>query len=210
MKEEKDKDKNEEKKIEEYEVEQKQEIKQKIILIIIIIIILLLCLLSYRIGRIGYKEAFNLVAGEDIKVIEVTNDDIKATKNTELDIFKNVKFDDQKIIAPKSEGARKFYIKNITNKDIIYNINLAEEKRLPINMKYRLKMDNIYIRGDENTYVDINQLNIKDIVVLKDSANIFTLEWCWQDDDPVDTSIGSSKTDEYYTLKLNIKAFEKK
>ena len=46
-----------------------------------------------------------------------------------------------------------------------------------VNMKYKLKMDNIYIKGNADNYVTLDELNLNDIVVLKDSINIFTLEW---------------------------------
>lgn len=200
------KNKNKEKTIEKYELEKNKESEQKIILIILIIIILLLYLLSYIIGKISYQGVFSPSSIEDIKIIEVTSDDIEITKDTELNIFKNEKFGNKQMIAPKSEGSQKFYIKNITK---VYNINFIEEKRLPINMKYRLKMDNIYIKGNENDYVYIEQLSVKDIMMLENSSSIFTLEWYWEDDDKLDTYIGSLKADEYYTLKLNIETFEK-
>ncbi len=59
-----------------------------------------------------------------------------------------------------------------------------------VNMKYKLKMDNIYIKGNADNYVTLDELNLNDIVVLKDSINIFTLEWYWEDDDELDTCVG--------------------
>lgn len=59
-----------------------------------------------------------------------------------------------------------------------------------VNMKYKLKMDNIYIKGNADNYVTLDELNLNDIVVLKDSINIFTLEWYWKDDDELDTYVG--------------------
>jgi len=75
-----------------------------------------------------------------------------------------------------------------------------------INMKYRLKIDNVYIKGNKDTYVGIEELSVQDIIVLKDSTNIFTLEWYWEDDDVNDTIVGSQKTDEQYKLNIKIEA----
>jgi hypothetical protein len=71
-------------------------------------------------------------------------------------------------------------------------------------MKYKLKIDNVYIIGNKDNYVDIADLNVEDIIVLKDSINIYTLEWYWADDDANDTIVGSQETDQYYTLNLDI------
>ena len=77
-----------------------------------------------------------------------------------------------------------------------------------VNMKYKLKMDNIYIKGNADNYVTLDELNLNDIVVLKDSINIFTLEWYWEDDDNLDTAVGSEKDTQYYKLNLQIQPVE--
>ena len=75
-----------------------------------------------------------------------------------------------------------------------------------VNMKYKLKIDNIYIRGNEKEYVGIDELNAEIIVVLKDSNNIYTLEWYWEDSDKEDTTVGSKKENQHYSLTLQINA----
>lgn len=180
-------------------------IEKTILIIIIIILLLMLFLLGNKIGKIGYKEVSS--NPEDvITIIKVTDKDIEVTKDTELNIFANEKFNGEKKIAPRSKGTYKFYVENVTDGNITYNIKFSDEMKYLVNMKYRLKIDNVYIRGDEDNYIDINELNVEDIIVLKDSINIFTLEWYWADDDEKDTLVGSQKTDEYYTLKLEIDA----
>jgi hypothetical protein len=125
-----------------------------------------------------------------------------------LDIFINEKFDGQKIIAPGSIGSCKFCIRNLTDEDISYNINFFEESEYVVNMKYKLKIDNVYIRGNQEEYVDVENLDVENIVVLKDSSNVYTLEWYWEDDDENDTIIGSQEIDQYYTLNLEINSTE--
>ena len=73
-------------------------------------------------------------------------------------------------------------------------------------MKYKLKIDNVYICGNTNNYVEIDKLNIDNIVLMKNSTTLYSLEWYWEDNDKLDTYVGGLKTDEYYTLKFNIQA----
>lgn len=223
--EEKDIIESQEEKLKEYEKKRKNDRRDKIVLIIIIIILLLLWLLSHRIGKIGYKEVYN--PGEDriieiisdndktknkikdeepINLIQVSQGDLLVTKDTRLDIFNNEKFNGEKIIAPRSNGIYKFCVENIAEQDITYDIRFTDSMSNPINMKYKLKLDNVYIRGNKDSYVNMDDLTTNDIIVLKDSNNIYTLEWIWEDDDVRDTYGGSLKTDEYYTLNLSIQA----
>ena len=198
-------DTNNENIIEEYERIQRRDRVQKIILIIIIIILLLLCISVYRVGKIGYQPT-STTPGDSITLIKVTDNDLEVTKDTQLDIFKNAKFDGEKMIAPMSNGEYKFCIENVTDRNITYDIKFSDEMDYAINMKYRLKIDNVYIRGNENNYISIDELNTENIIVLKDSINVFTLEWYWENDDVNDTIVGSQKTDQTYTLNLDIGA----
>lgn len=184
----------------------------KIILIIIIILLLLIFwLLGYRMGKIGYgvKEVVSnpdVPVDDGVTTIKVMQDDIKITKDTKLDIFNNSKFNGEKIIAPKSNGTYQFCVSNEVENDIIYNIKFFDKMKNYVNMKYRLKIDNIYIRGNEDKYVGIDELSVDNITVLKDSNNIFTLEWYWEDNDKEDTYVGSQEDTQYYTLELEINA----
>lgn len=195
--------------IEEYERIQKRDRWHKIILIIIIIILLLLLLVCWRIGKIGYNTEplpSDPVFNEQLPTIKISDDKTEWKENTDLDIFSNVKFDNEPIIAPKSSGEYKFVIENIGDTKISYDISFEDVMSNPVNMKYRLKVDNIYIRGNKDNYIDIKDLDVEDIIVLEDSNNVFTLEWYWEDDDKADTYVGSLESDQYYTLELMIQA----
>lgn len=214
MKKEPKKENKKEETIEELLEKREKDKRTKTILIIIIIILLLLFwLLGYRMGRIGFgaKDATanpNDIADEKISLIKVMQDDLQITKDTQLDIFSNVKYDGEKIIAPKSSGTYQFCVSNEAKNDILYHIKFSDEMKNFVNMKYRLKIDNVYIRGNENNYVSIEQLDVDNITVLKDSNNIFTLEWYWEDSDEKDTFVGSQEERQYYTLNLEIEAKE--
>lgn len=200
---------NKEELIEKYERKQKRDRWHKIILIIIIIILLLLWLLCWKLGKIGYNTdplPSDPVFNEQLPTIKVSDDETEITDDTDLNIFANAKFNGESKIAPKSSGEYKFVIENISDTTFAYDIKFKDIMSNPINMKYKLKIDNIYIRGNEDKYIDINELSVDDIVVLEDSNNIFTLEWYWEDDDKADTYVGSLESDEYYTLELMIQA----
>lgn len=200
---------NNEELIKEYERMQKRDRWYKIILTIIIIILLLLWLICWKLGKIGYNTEplpSAPVFSEKIPTIKVSDDENKKIDDTDLNIFANVKFNGKSKIAPKSNGEYKFVIENVSDTTLVYDIDFKDIMSNPINMKYKLKIDNVYIRGNEDEYIDINELSVDDIVVLKDSNNIFILEWYWEDDDKVDTYVGSLESDEYYTLELMIQA----
>ena len=194
----------------EGKLEQKRQFSReslkKIIYILIIIIIILILLLVWKIGRIGIDE--RPTSGKIyVDGIAITEDDIEIEKDTQLNIFNNEKFKGEKIIAPHSQGTYKFYIRNKSNRDINYNIKFSDEMKKFVNMKYRLKIDNIYIRGNEEGYTTIEKLDVDNITVPKDSINMFTLEWYWEDNDELDTKVGTSD-ERYYTINLKIEAFK--
>ncbi len=178
-----------------------------IILILIILIILLIFWVGYRIGKIGYKET--IVSQDDnmkYNAITLLENDMKAVKNNQLNIFNNTEFNNEKIIAPHSKGTYNFLIQNNTNSDVIYNIKFNNEMQNFVNMKYKLKLDNIYVKGNKSEYITLDQMNLDDIVVLKNSTNIYTLEWYWDDNDELDTHVGSQEEDNYYTINLDIES----
>jgi len=172
-----------------------------LIIIILIILLLLLYILGYQVGKIGYEET----SADYIEIIEVSEETINWNSIETLNIFNNSKFNNEKIIAPNSNEVYEFAIKNTLNESIQYNINFEEENKYNINMKYKLKIDNIYIAGNENEWVSLEELNQNNIKVTKGSINVFSLEWKWVDDDKNDTYAGT-QLNANYTLKLIIDA----
>ena len=196
--------------IAEYERIQKKDKMQKRILIVIIFLLLIIIVVCFRMGRISLRNVSATPGEESLQLVQVTDDDIEITKETELDIFKNKRFDFESVIAPRSSGTYSFCVENVSGKDVKYDLSFADESKYLINMKYRLKVDNSYVKGNENTYVDLEHLNLEEVVVLKDSINVFTLEWYWEDDDARDTVVGmsSKKNKEYYKLHMEVLAEE--
>lgn len=186
--------------LEELEQEKKKRKRQMILFIIFIILIILIhiffYLMGYRIGKIGYEE----VSTEPMDIIKVTENDTNWENIEDLNIFSNSQFNYEKIIAPMSKGEYKFKIENTLDENIKYNIKLTEKNSFKVNMKYRLKLDNVYVVGTEEKWEDIQNLNLNNVIVTKNSANVYTLEWYWEEASN-DTEIGKML---YADYKLNI------
>ena len=181
-----------------------------VILIITIILLLLFFVLGCKVGKIGfgYKPTSTEPSIDSSNMILIKESDMKEVIDNKLNIFKNEKFDGQSIIAPKSYGKYQFYVSNISNKHVKYTMKFSDEMKKFVNMKYKLKIDNVYIRGDLENYTTIDNLELDERVVLKDSTNIFTLEWYWEDNDSLDTGVGSEKDTQYYKLNLQIQPIQ--
>lgn len=145
---------------------------------------------------------------DNIKLVKVSWNGKEVTKNAKLDIFNNKKFNDQKMIAPGSMGSANFCVENTSNTEMICNLDFTEETEYPINMKYRLKIDNEYIVGNANKYEDLEKLNLKDILMQKKSINTYTIEWYWDDSNKDDTNVGTQSEPQYYTLNFEISTEE--
>jgi len=169
----------------------------KFIAFIIFLAILLLPMICYKLADIG----FNAVEAWEIDKIELTEENLQILNDTKLNIFSGLK---NNKIKPKSNGTYRFSVKNKSNYDMIYNIRFEADMENYINIKYKLKIDNIYVRGNNNTYVSIDELDLESIIVPKDSINVYTLEWYWEDDDENDTKVASIKEDQYYNFRMQI------
>lgn len=203
--------------------------RKKGLYITIVVLLIVFIIAAFKLGRIIHfndddsliymknsilEQAFNnkiftnIDSNQFVGMINVYQKDINVTKDTPIDIFNNEKYEGKKIIAPRSKGIAKFGVKNVSNRDVIYDINFSDISQYLVNMKYKLKIDNIYIVGDENHYVSIDQMQVKDITVIDGSNNVFTIEWYWEDDDPRDVIVGMAEGTQYYTLNLAINARE--
>ncbi len=168
--------------------------------------LILVTILAFRIGTIGATREEFLSGVENTRYIEVTSGDIDIEKKEQINMFQNVKFDNEKIIAPMSYGKYDVIVENVTGQEIEYHIKFIETTSNDINMKYRLKMDNVYIRGNENDYLDISELDVENIIVAEDSITKYTVEWYWENSDEADTLVGSKVEDQQYMLEMVIEA----
>ena len=109
-------------------------------------------------------------------------------------------------IAPTSENAYQFVIRNNSTFAINYDLIMLEDNPYDINMKYRLKLNGKYIIGNANKYVTANELERFNLKLNRNKYDTYTLEWKWFESDN-DTKIGKS-IDANYQLNIKIAATE--
>lgn len=174
------------------------------IIIVILILLLSMCNRKYSKNKV---DVFNININDmkdNCKVVNGTvliDDEVgNYIYQYDLNIFNNNVFKDK--IAPGISGSYLFNIHNISNIDIKYSIMMDKVSEYDINLKYRLKKNNKYIIGDDNSWVDIKLLNTNNYILKKDKTDKYVLEWIWLDDDKMDTIIGINMVSKYL-LNIN-------
>lgn len=134
--------------------------------------------------------------------IDVFDKETEYGNNTKLNIFSKTSYYvvDGKI-APGSENAYQFVIRNNNDFNIKYSLELTETNKFNINMKYRLKLNDKYIVGDENNWVSYEELDQYNLALASNTYDIYTLDWKWFEGSN-DTEVGMNIDSEY---RLDIK-----
>ena len=109
-------------------------------------------------------------------------------------------------IAPGDSGTYDFAVNNNTDGNVNYSIVFEEENAANVNMLYKLKRNDEYIAGNEETWVKYNELNIEDIILNKYNMDSYYIEWKWIDADN-DTEAGRTPGAKY-KLTVTVKAKE--
>lgn len=165
---------------------------------IIVIFIILTVIVAYILN------VFNMAIYNpyETKIINVTSEDKDWYKNENINLFEYLNDRGEKIIWPGQSGKYTFIIQNSTSQPIYYKFNMQDKNEENINMKYRLKMNNVYVIGSEKNWVSIDEMKLDNIYVLKDSAELYTLEWKWEETDN-DTKIAKEGL-ATYTVYIDI------
>ena len=121
-----------------------------------------------------------------------------------LNIFNNLSYNYSNKIAPGVSSIYNFKVYNNGNSNLKYYIEMYENTEYNINMKYRLKRNNDYIIGNENSWVFASELKSNFLKIESSKYDNYSLEWKWFDDDVNDTVAGKNMTSEY---KLNIRLY---
>ena len=123
-----------------------------------------------------------------------------------LHVFENPIYNFQEKIAPGSSSTYAFNLINNNEYAVKCDIEFVEHDMYGINMKYRLKQNNTYICGDNNTWVTYLELQTTNIVMEPNELIPYILEWKWIDNSN-DTDIGLLNNAQY-SLSINIYAEE--
>ena len=84
---------------------------------------------------------------------------------------------------------------------------MYENTEYSINLKYRLKRNNTYVIGNDNTWVSANELKTEFNNINANASDNYSLDWQWVYDDGKDnedTVVGENMTSNY---KLNIRFY---
>ena len=122
--------------------------------------------------------------------------------NNTLRIISNPMYQIDNIISNSYTNAYVFKIKNNTNYKVNYSISFIENNSM--NIKYRLKRENTYIKGNENNWVSYKELNIYNQKLDNSSIDTYYLEWKYENIDDIDIKT----LDNNYQLKMQINAQE--
>lgn len=122
----------------------------------------------------------------------------------EIDIFSNTVYEMEQKIAPECSNTYEFIVRNSSDYKIKYNIDFKEVNKYHINMKYRLRKDNSYVIGDDDTWVTYDELNIENAISNANTDQIYYLQWKWFSSEN-DSSIGADP-DSKYKLTIYITA----
>lgn len=136
----------------------------------------------------------------------VSSQNKKWTEN--LSIFDNEKYSGKPIIYPGIGNTYYFELTNEKDVDVECSIEFKETNKDNVPIKYKLKENGEYIRGDKNTYVDYSELDIEDIIVEANSQNVYELEWKWVDSNTNDNKYGDISKTITYTLQITVEATE--
>ncbi len=120
------------------------------------------------------------------------------TKGKQLSVFENGRYENAKIY-PGMSGDYQFRLQNENGKRLLYSLDFEEPEDSLINMKYRLRLGEEYVAGDENTYVTLDELDQADGRIEANQSAIYTLEWKWEDSEE-DALAGMSRAT--YTLDI--------
>ena len=152
----------------------------KYLILSIITIFVILTLIVIYILKINNMSIYNPY---ETKIISITSELKDWYSNENINLFKRVNGNGEKVIFPGDTGDYEFVLKNTNNVPVLYSLKISENNKDNINVKYRLKLNNVYVIGDEHTYESVEKLDLNDIKILENAKSLYTLEWKWEEAD---------------------------
>ena len=145
------------------------------------------------------KETFGTVFVDDVNGNYIYQQNLK--------IFSNSAYNFTEKIAPGVSNTYNFVVHNSSNLKLRYYVEMEEESEYFVNMKYRLKRNNKYVIGDDDTWVTADELKTEFSKIEISGSDKYSLDWIWAYDDnkdDLDTNIGENMESLY---KLNIRFY---
>ena len=135
----------------------------------------------------------------EVEEVKATEKSLNWNALQELDVFSTTYYGNQNIIAPRLKGTYDFAIENTTKVDVTADITFVEGNIYNINMKYKIKVNGVYV--GLNQWQKIEDIVVNNLVILSKNRVPITLEWYWEES-ANDTAIGQMQGVPY---NLNIK-----
>ena len=127
-------------------------------------------------------------------------------KDSVLDVFSNPYYNGRNIIAPESSNSYIFEVKNKQTVKMVYKFNFQELNLYNINMKYKVKVNNVYVYSN---WESITNINLQNLEINPNSTDRIELIWKWIEETPdKDTSIGINPNASYM-IKIHFYGEEK-
>lgn len=131
-------------------------------------------------------------------------------RETSLDIFKNGRFDGEKLVAPYSEGSYTFAVLNTSaSQPLPYTLKLAADNPEEIPLVFSLQKNGEYLYGgaDENSMISLTEINFADLQLGGNQTDLYTLHWRWKTySDEEDTALGELANEHDLIYKLTVMA----
>jgi len=149
----------------------------------IVIIVSLFVFLTFIVLYIFKIRNMSIYNPYEVKIIKVKSEEQDWLLNDNINLFQQGDNNGEKIIYPGESGKYQFIIENTNSTPVFYNIRLSEDNKDKINIKYKLKQNNVYIIGDENTYETIDKIKLDRINIMEKTKCLYTIEWKWEEND---------------------------
>ncbi len=128
-------------------------------------------------------------------------------QNTEISLFadRTGAGEDRKLM-PGSKGSYEFLVSNRNSYGIQYQLQItAPDGQLLLPLRYRLKSDDRYLCGDQDTWLTAKELSAAAVTLEPGEEKEYLLEWQWLfagGNDVLDTKIGSAADLEYRVIVM--------
>jgi len=131
-------------------------------------------------------------------------------RETSLDIFKNGRFDDEKLVAPYSTGSYTFAVLNTAaSSPLPYTLKFFSDNPEEIPLIFSLQKNGEYIYGgaEDNSMLTLTELNFTDNQLGGSQTDLYTLHWRWKTySDEEDTALGNLANERDLIYKLTVTA----
>ena len=128
-------------------------------------------------------------------------------QNTEISLFADrTGAGENRKLMPGSKGSYEFLVSNRNTYGVAYRMQIsAPSGQLLLPLRYRLKSDDRYLCGDQDTWLTADQLAAATVTLSPGEEREYLLEWQWLfagGNDRLDTIIGSAADLEYHVIVM--------